>query len=195
MSRDSIPGWATYTWIYREWLASDPRKGAVVVEVGVAIGKTITYAADAIILAGRRDIELWAVDPWAGTARNAEQSQMADAAGGDFALFASMMLQHDRDALQFARVVRAPSVQASKLFEPGSVDLVLLDGDHSYDGVRADIDAWLPKLRAGGWIGGDDHHATEHPGVVKACKETFGNKYKVDTTKNEWNAPTWLARR
>jgi predicted O-methyltransferase YrrM len=31
-----------------------------------------------------------------------------------------------------------------------SIALLFLDGDHSYEGVKADVDAWWPKLRPGG---------------------------------------------
>jgi hypothetical protein len=35
-------------------------------------------------------------------------------------------------------------------FADASVDFVFLDGDHGEVGVRADIKAWLPKIRSGG---------------------------------------------
>ena len=35
-------------------------------------------------------------------------------------------------------------------------DLVFLDGDHSLEGVAADIEAWWPKVKPGGWLGGHD---------------------------------------
>jgi predicted O-methyltransferase YrrM len=44
------------------------------------------------------------------------------------------------------------SVLASALFNQETVDLLLVDGDHSYEGVRRDIDAWVPKLRPDGKI-------------------------------------------
>jgi predicted O-methyltransferase YrrM len=34
--------------------------------------------------------------------------------------------------------------------EPGSVDVVFVDGDHSYEGVSRDVAHWLPALRPGG---------------------------------------------
>lgn len=47
----------------------------------------------------------------------------------------------------------------------------VLDGDHSYEAVCADIDAWLPKMKPGGYITGDDFL---WPGVKKAVFEKFG---------------------
>jgi predicted O-methyltransferase YrrM len=35
---------------------------------------------------------------------------------------------------------------------PGPCDLILVDGDHTYRGVRADYEHWRPHLRAGGHL-------------------------------------------
>jgi predicted O-methyltransferase YrrM len=45
--------------------------------------------------------------------------------------------------------------------EPGSVDLVFVDGDHSYEGARGDVDHWWPALRVGG-------HLVLHDAVFEA---------------------------
>jgi len=120
---------------------------------------------------------------------------MADGVGGDFTLFGQMMLAHDKPAWELIRVVRAPSVQAARLFDDQSVDLVTLDGDHTYPSVVADLDAWIPKLRPDGWIGGDDHHKHHATcGVTEACQERFGaGNYEVNLN-NQWNWGTWLRR-
>jgi hypothetical protein len=48
------------------------------------------------------------------------------------------------------------SVEASKLIPDGSLDFVYIDANHSYDSVQKDIDAWLPKVKTGGVLGGHD---------------------------------------
>jgi predicted O-methyltransferase YrrM len=35
---------------------------------------------------------------------------------------------------------------------PTACDLVLVDGDHSYEGVRADFETWAPRVRRGGHV-------------------------------------------
>jgi predicted O-methyltransferase YrrM len=45
----------------------------------------------------------------------------------------------------------------------GSVDLLFLDGDHSYDGVRADFENYAPLVRPGGLIAFHDVESTNHP--------------------------------
>ncbi|CAE8696289.1 unnamed protein product, partial [Polarella glacialis] len=49
-----------------------------------------------------------------------------------------------------------------------SLDLVFVDGDHSYVGAMGDIEAWWPALRTGGVLAGHDYI---HPGVVQAAHE------------------------
>ena len=86
MGRESIPGWDPIIYLYREWVKTPPRQGAVVVEVGVALGRSITWIADWCLANNRRDIEIWAVDPWEsslpGNVRNGEQWTYAAQAGG-----------------------------------------------------------------------------------------------------------------
>ena len=56
-----------------------------------------------------------------------------------------------------ATIHRMTSVQAAPLVPDGSLDLVFIDGDHSYDGVRKDIAAWKSKVRPGGFLSGHDY--------------------------------------
>jgi predicted O-methyltransferase YrrM len=52
-------------------------------------------------------------------------------------------------------------------------DLVYLDGDHSFNAVAAEIRAFKPLLRHGGWIGGHDYTDTPAPG--DGVKEAVDN--------------------
>ncbi len=49
------------------------------------------------------------------------------------------------------------SIKAAELFEDNSLDFCYIDGDHSYQAVTDDITAWLPKLKQGGIMAGDDY--------------------------------------
>jgi predicted O-methyltransferase YrrM len=44
-----------------------------------------------------------------------------------------------------------------------SVDLLFLDGDHSYEGVRADFESYSPLVRPGGLIAFHDVDSTNNP--------------------------------
>lgn len=53
-----------------------------------------------------------------------------------------------------------------------SFDLVYIDASHDYDSVLRDIIAWLPKVRVGGYLAGDDY-IDGHPGVKRAVDHVF----------------------
>ena len=59
-----------------------------------------------------------------------------------------------------------------------SVNLVYIDGDHSYESVKRDIKLYLPKIRHRGVIAGHDYHE-KWPGVMKAVDEQLGKPDKI----------------
>lgn len=70
------------------------------------------------------------------------------------------------------RLLIEPSAKAHRHVENGWADFIFIDAAHSYDAVKSDIAAWLPKLRVGGWFGGHDYHEA-FPGVIRAVDESF----------------------
>lgn len=55
------------------------------------------------------------------------------------------------------------------------IDVLFIDGDHSYEGCLADIKNWLPFMSKSGVILFHDYDETS-PGVIKAVDEMFGDK-------------------
>lgn len=56
----------------------------------------------------------------------------------------------------------------------GEIDVIFIDGDHTYEGCKADIDAWFPLMSADGVMLFHDADETS-PGVVKAVEEFAEN--------------------
>ena len=55
-----------------------------------------------------------------------------------------------------------------------NIDLLFIDGDHTYGGVRADFDLWSPLVRPGGLIAFHDtvvNGTRDEPGVRRLCEE------------------------
>lgn len=57
--------------------------------------------------------------------------------------------------------------EASKKVDDDSLDFIFIDADHKTAGVTADIQNWLPKVKAGGWITGHDWTNSQVQPVVK----------------------------
>jgi hypothetical protein len=50
------------------------------------------------------------------------------------------------------------SVEAATRVPDRSLDFVYLDANHTYEGLWADLEAWVPKVKVGGLIAGHDYH-------------------------------------
>lgn len=50
------------------------------------------------------------------------------------------------DYASFARYLRMYFTDAAKLFAPSSIDLLHIDGLHTYEAVKDDFETWLPKM-------------------------------------------------
>ena len=82
---------------------------------------------------------------------------------------------------------RKLSWEAAELFDDESVDYVMIDAGHDYESVKKDINAWWPKVKKGGIIGGDDfsHLKTNEVkiAVEEFCKQQ-GERDKKDIFYN-----------
>lgn len=76
------------------------------------------------------------------------------------------------------RIVKAPSVEGAAMVPDGSLDAVIIDALHTYHACKQDILTWMPKLRTGGVMIGDDY-SEWFPGVQVAVEEIFGDAHKV----------------
>lgn len=163
-------------------------------EVGVLVGKLSNF-----VLSHRSDIRLTMVDSWAPSCDQPEQYKRT----GDTHAFhdQARVDMHKREALRRVapysdrtRILHMASLEAASQVEDGSLDLVFLDADHSYEGVCEDIRAWLPKVRKGGFIGGHDYqndNAGFKFGVTEAVDKWAGSTGRdIETDLNF----TWFAR-
>ncbi len=67
------------------------------------------------------------------------------------------------------QLIREPSVAAASHFNDESLDCIFIDGDHRYEAVMQDLQAWFPKLKPGHLILGDDYWI----GSVAAAVDQF----------------------
>ena len=162
-----IPGWFDFQNHYT-LMVNRATNGDHFVEVGSWLGRSAAYMAVEIARSGKQ-IQFDCVDTWLGSQVRAEKRHPMVRDNTLYYRF----LQNMQPALDYYKPMRMTSVEASSQYQDHSLGFVFIDADHDYDSVYADITAWLPKVRPGGWIGGHDY--TWNEGIRRACKELLPN--------------------
>lgn len=162
-----IHGWFDYEHLYRD-LAKMIPDGGKFAEVGCWMGRSLAALHEFAQEAGKR-INLVAVDTFRGEPSNGLQEAVLKQHGGSVeAVFLANM---KACGLNGELTVHAmPSLEASRWLKDGTLDAVFIDADHSYEAVRADIEAWRRNVKPGGILAGHDF---DEPGVNRAVWESF----------------------
>lgn len=144
-----------------------PLGEATLVEVGVWRG-----ALALRLLQARPQLRLVLVDPWLSGSDNPAWSDsgaaLARCRSSEIEAIYQGVVESVRPHRDRVRILRLTSLAAAAEIADGSCDAVFIDSDHSQEAVTADICAWLPKVRRGGWIGGHDYDHPRFPGVRAA---------------------------
>lgn len=164
---ESIPGWFGWADLYDQFVAQSAGITSVV-EIGIWQGRSTIYLAN-LIRQSQKSIFFYAFDTFAGSPEH--KQELAAIAGRGTTLEdifrENLAASGCRD---YVRALRQDSVSAAQRFNDNSLDMVFLDGCHEYDAVKADIEAWLPKIKPGGLLAGDDYQPS-WPGVIAAVDE------------------------
>lgn len=79
------------------------------------------------------------------------------------------------------------TVEAAKEIKDKSLDFVYIDAGHSFEEVKADYEAWLPKVRPGGIISGHDYGENDCIGVKQYIDLLISQGEKFNfTTEDFW---------
>jgi predicted O-methyltransferase YrrM len=148
---------------YYNSIVNNAKQGQRLVEVGIYKGKSILYLAEGLNNKGV-DVELYGVDTLLGSVEHNDAKNEILTKYFD-------NIEPLRD--QITTIVTT-SLQASKLFENESLDFVFIDASHDYENVKADILAWMPKVKKGGILSGHDYNK-HWPGVMQAVDEIINH--------------------
>jgi cephalosporin hydroxylase len=158
--------WFTYPNLYSRFV-KELSNGSKIVEVGCWKGKSIAYLAVEIINSGK-DIKVDAIDTWKGTPD--EDVHQKDKYVIEDKLY-ELFLSNIAPVSSVINPIRMSSVEAAKLYEDESIDVVFIDAGHTYEDVKADILAWYPKVKKGGYVSGHDYPWSGGDAVKKAVDE------------------------
>jgi hypothetical protein len=78
--------------------------------------------------------------------------------------------------------IRNKSEAVANKFSDSEIDILYVDGDHSYESVSRDLELYHPKIKEGGVLGGHDY-GKAHPETIKAVDEFCEkNDLQIDST-------------
>lgn len=182
ISWQDVPGYFDFQDVYDEAVATAPT-GSTLIELGTMFGKSAFYLAQKI-KESEKDLHLCVVDTWQPFwgADYAENQHVCEKHGSLFQAFA-YYLEHSGFSNKI-QVLRMDSAKAAQHFVNVPVHFVFVDADHSYDGCKRDILAWLPRLRRRSIIAGHDY-TPQWQGVQAAVEETFRG-YGFEIRNNSW---------
>lgn len=136
---------APSTWVTHTPFAMflvDVLQPSLIVELGTHYG--VSYCAFCqAVKSLKLDTRCYAVDTW--------QGDMQAGKYGD-EVITNLKEYHDPLYSSFSRLIQSTFDDALKKFENGTIDLLHIDGLHSYNEVKNDFVNWLPKMSENGVI-------------------------------------------
>ena len=123
------------------WLM-DALRPKIFVELGTHRGASYLAFCQAVEQRGLQTV-CYAVDTWQGDEHTKSYGEE---------IFTELSAIHDRHFSGFSHLVRSTFDDALHEFGDGSIDLLHIDGLHTYKAVKHDFETWLPKMSASGVI-------------------------------------------
>jgi predicted O-methyltransferase YrrM len=181
ISKAADPAECNFADLYATVVESLPERPCILVEVGSFLGASATVMARIIQKADRKDVRFFCVDHFKGSADQYHQALARQEGGGFRHRFEQNLTAAGvRDLIE---IVEGDSAASAVKFQDGCCDFVFIDAEHTYDAVKADIQAWLPKVRPGGLIAGHDF---DWAGVRQAVQELLPDAKQTSLVCWQW---------
>jgi predicted O-methyltransferase YrrM len=140
----------------------------IFVEVGCWLGHSVSYLAQT--MRNKPNVKIYAIDLFDDSYDLKKYDYLE---GIRYKLFQKKLIEAKVNDIVIP--IKSVSWDGAANFSDESVDFVFIDADHSYESVKKDIEAWLPKIRKNGIISGHDYGNGNPSGVKQAVDEKFTN--------------------
>jgi precorrin-6B methylase 2 len=151
-----------------QWLFNTAKNMNSIVEIGSFLGRSTLALLSGINPNGK----VYAIDPFDVNVYKSQQDP-------EYSEIYEKFVENTKD-FKNLEIIRDKSCNAAIQLKNERFDMIFIDGDHTYEAVKKDIELWLPKTKR--IICGHDYN-THYSSVVLAVKDTLG---PVDVYENIW---------
>jgi predicted O-methyltransferase YrrM len=140
---------------FLHWLGSKVPPYGLALEVGSFKGESASFIASGLAPTA----QLACVDTWHCDAMPYDSPS-------------DVMSEFFRNTDNYRNLIKTHRGTSAAVAENWSIpiDVLFIDGDHSYEGCSTDMKAWMPFVRPGGWVA---FHDSSEEGVDRAIRELF----------------------
>jgi len=170
-----IPGYFGYAKLYEEIIINIP-ENETIIEIGSYFGRSTSYL---LSLANKlnKKVNIISIDTFEGSEEHEQKNFYKD-----------FILNIQNLNLRYPlTVLKGKNSDICNFIPDKSVYCVMIDASHDYENVKLDINNWLPKVKSGGLLCGDDY---DWEGVKKAVHEIFNLNITIEERNTILNEQT-----
>ena len=142
------------------------KEDSVVAEIG-------SFSGESSVMFAEKAKKVYCIDPWDG-------EDAGNYGGAHMAISEVEKNFNERtESFQNIEKIKKLSDDAAADLEDGSIDILYIDGMHTYDQVKKDIKNYFTKVKRDGILSGHDYNLIIWGGVKDAIKEALGEPHFV----------------
>lgn len=179
--------------LWKNYIKNNVKEGGIIVEIGVHGGGSLLKTADLLI---NKNIKLFGIDCWEDITKvgingkpnnfwtKSSLNRFLNLHKENYNHLIKIINHYDYKFIELIKGLSNDKNIVNK-FNDNSIDAIYIDGDHSYEGVKSDLELYYPKVKKNGLILLDDYK--NFIGVKKAVDE-FCNKNNIrgEIVKNKF---------